>query len=166
MLQDLTEVERLVHEGIAYERSAHGNTEKASRIDIGSFLESLVFDAVLQPVFRLEQSRNCSTGGTGAGLPIAQQLARAIGGSLRLRNNASGGLSPKSPSAEHSIGHERLQPDAPVLFRNDSLCQRSMRAVCWRALWAECLNEHLLSGPVAARRVRGSIITLSAHTRA
>jgi signal transduction histidine kinase len=165
LLQDLTEIERLVHEGVAYARSAHGNSERSSRIDIGSFMESLVFDyqdtgkavmlsgkidatmitrphalrrvltnlidnalkfsgdaevrvekgvdqaivirvldrgpgipedqldAVLQPFFRLEQSRNRGTGGTGLGLAIAHQLALAIGGSLELRNRDDGGLS-------------------------------------------------------------------------
>ncbi len=44
LLQDLTEIERLVHEGIAYARSAHGNAEKSTRVDIGSFMESLVYD--------------------------------------------------------------------------------------------------------------------------
>ena len=44
LLQDLAEIERLVHEGVAYARSAHGNTEKASRIDVDSFMESLVYD--------------------------------------------------------------------------------------------------------------------------
>jgi putative transposase len=28
-----------------------------------------------------------------------------------------------------------------------------MRAVCWRPLLAECLNEYLFSGLVAARRI-------------
>ncbi len=170
-LQDLTEIERLVHEGIAYARSAHGNAEKSSRVDIGSFMESLVYDyqdtgkavqisgdikavvetrphalrriftnlidnalkfggsaevhleknakgavvikvldrgpgipedqleAVLQPFFRLEQSRNRGTGGTGLGLAIAQQLTLAIGASLKLSNREGGGL-----SAEISIG--------------------------------------------------------------
>jgi signal transduction histidine kinase len=165
LLQDLTEIERLVHEGVAYARSAHGNSERSSRIDVGSFMESLVFDyqdtgkavtlsgkidaimitrphalrriltnlidnalkfggdaevcaekaddqaiiirvldrgpgipenqldAVLQPFFRLEQSRNRETGGTGLGLAIAHQLALAIGGSLELRNRHAGGLS-------------------------------------------------------------------------
>ncbi|CAM5767085.1 Adaptive-response sensory-kinase SasA [Labrys miyagiensis] len=165
LLQDLGEIERLVREGVAYARSAHGNTEKPSRIDIASFVESLVFDyqdtgkavtlgsrlqatvltrphalrrvlsnlvdnalkfgdeatvamekddkgavvirildrgpgipehqleAVLQPFFRLEQSRNRQTGGTGLGLAIAHQLAQAVGGSLRLRNREDGGLS-------------------------------------------------------------------------
>jgi signal transduction histidine kinase len=165
LVQDLAEIERLVHEGVAYARSAHGNMEKSSRIDIGSFIESLAYDyqdvgkavtvtekidgtimtrpdalrriltnlidnalkfggaaeisvqkqpigtvlirvldrgagipddqleAVLQPFFRLEQSRNRGTGGTGLGLAIAHQLALAIGGSLTLRNRNGGGLS-------------------------------------------------------------------------
>ncbi|PZM15114.1 ATP-binding protein [Rhizobium tubonense] len=164
LVQDLAEIERLVHEGVAYARSAHGNSEKSSRIDIGSFIESLAYDyqdvgkavtvvekidgaivtrphalrriltnlidnalkfggsaeiyverdhkgvvsikvldrgsgipedqldAVMQPFFRLEQSRNRGTGGTGLGLAIAQQLALAIGGSLKLRNREGGGL--------------------------------------------------------------------------
>ena len=165
LLQDLAEIEHLVHEGIAYARSAHGNTEKSTRIDIASFVESLAFDyqdtgkavtlvekidaaivtrpqalrriltnlidnalkfagdadlsieksaddtiairvldrgpgipsdqldAVMQPFFRLEQSRNRGTGGTGLGLAIAHQLTLAIGGVLRLRNREGGGIS-------------------------------------------------------------------------
>ncbi|WP_182510713.1 HAMP domain-containing sensor histidine kinase [Phyllobacterium sp. P30BS-XVII] len=164
LVQDLAEIERLVHEGIAYARSAHGNTEKPSRIDVGSFMESLVYDyqdtgkaatfsgsieaaivtrphalrriltnlvdnalkfggsaevnlerdthgaviikvldrgpgipedeleAVLQPFYRLEQSRNRGTGGTGLGLSIAQQLTLAIDGILNLKNRPGGGL--------------------------------------------------------------------------
>ncbi|MCA1439396.1 HAMP domain-containing protein [Ensifer sp. IC4062] len=164
LIQDLNEVERLVKEGVAYARSAHGNDEKASRIDLASFIESLVYDyqdtgkavtvrelsggaivtrphalkriltnlidnalkfggsaeidvqrhagdivvikvldrgpgipegqleAVMEPFYRLEQSRNRDTGGTGLGLAIAQQLATVIGGSLTLRNREGGGL--------------------------------------------------------------------------
>ncbi|KQV68107.1 ATP-binding protein [Rhizobium sp. Root1220] len=165
LVQDLAEIEHLINEGIDYARSAHGKIEKSSRIDIGSFIESLAYDyqdtgkpvtildtvdgavvtrphalrriltnlidnaikfggaaeicvrkdasgtikiyvldrgagipddqlnAVLQPFFRLEQSRNRGTGGTGLGLAIAQQLAQAIGGSLKLANREGGGLS-------------------------------------------------------------------------
>jgi signal transduction histidine kinase len=164
LISDLSEIERLVREGVTYARTAHGNAEKPARIDIGSFVESIVFDyqdtgkavtsqgainsvvvtrphalrrivtnlidnalkfageaevtvgttsegrtcitvldrgpgipqgqleAVLQPFYRLEQSRNRDTGGTGLGLAIAHQLALAIGGSLRLRNRSEGGL--------------------------------------------------------------------------
>ncbi|CCF00397.1 putative two-component sensor histidine kinase transcription regulator (plasmid) [Sinorhizobium fredii HH103] len=44
LIQDLDEVERLVKEGVAYARSAHGNDEKASRLDVASFIESLAYD--------------------------------------------------------------------------------------------------------------------------
>ncbi|MEP9375099.1 ATP-binding protein [Aquabacter sp. CN5-332] len=165
LINDLSQIETLVREGVAYARSAHGDAEKPTRIDIGSFVESIVFDyqdtgkpvacakltdavvttrphalrriltnlvdnalkfageaevnverihggrvciavldkgpgipadqldAVLQPFYRLEQSRNRDTGGTGLGLAIAHQLASAIGGSLTLRNRPEGGLS-------------------------------------------------------------------------
>ena len=165
LVQDLSEIERLVHEGVAYARSAHGKAERPSRIDIRSFIESLAYDyqdtgkavtitgqadgaivtrphalrriltnlidnalkfggaaeietethaggrllikvldrgpgipedqleAVLQPFFRLEQSRSRETGGTGLGLAIAHQHALAVGGVLTLRNRDGGGLS-------------------------------------------------------------------------
>ncbi len=163
LLGDLAEIERLVKEGIAYARSAHGNAEAAVRIDFGSFLESMVFDyqdsgqpvtlrgalptlamvtrpqalrrllgnlvdnalkfggaaeieasvlqpgqlcvrvrdpgpgipeaqleAVFQPFFRIESSRNRGTGGTGLGLAIAQQLAQVLQGRVVLRNRVDG----------------------------------------------------------------------------
>lgn len=163
LIGDLSEIENLVREGVAYAKSAHGDLEKKARIDLGSFVDSLVFDyrdigqpvtctrnveaavltrphalrriltnlidnalkfagavevevreeagsfriavldrgagipddrldAVLQPFYRLEQSRNRDTGGTGLGLAIAHQLAAAIDGRLSLRNRTGGGL--------------------------------------------------------------------------
>lgn len=47
---------------------------------------------VIEPFYRVENSRNRSTGGTGLGLAIAQQLAQALGGTLTLRNREGGGL--------------------------------------------------------------------------
>lgn len=44
MVQDLAEIERLVQEGLTYARATHGDGEKPSRIDLGSFIESLVYD--------------------------------------------------------------------------------------------------------------------------
>jgi signal transduction histidine kinase len=49
-------------------------------------------EQVLQPFYRLEDSRNRGTGGAGLGLAIATQLTRAIGGNLRLSNRPGGGL--------------------------------------------------------------------------
>jgi signal transduction histidine kinase len=164
LLLDLSEIEHLVNEGIAYARSIHGVAEDACRLNLDSFLESLVFDyqdagkavtlsepggiivearphalrrilvnlvdnaikfsgsaevnavithggalsisvldrgpgiaeeqldEVFKPFYRVESSRNRSTGGTGLGLAIAQQLSQAIGGSLVLSNRVTGGL--------------------------------------------------------------------------
>jgi signal transduction histidine kinase len=44
ILDDLRELEHLVKEGVAYARSAHGGDEKPVKMDVGAFLESLVFD--------------------------------------------------------------------------------------------------------------------------
>jgi len=44
LVHDLAEIERLVQDGIAYARSAHGNGEKASRIDLASFIDSIAYD--------------------------------------------------------------------------------------------------------------------------
>ena len=160
---DLSEMEHLVREGVAYARSVHGATEESRRTDLDSFLDSMVFDYqdvgkdvtlggksgavidtrphalrrvlvnltdnalkfagaaelwveakngglsvkimdrgpgiaeeelthVMEPFYRVENSRNRSTGGTGLGLAIAQQLALALGGSLTLSNREGGGL--------------------------------------------------------------------------
>ncbi|MCV2369175.1 ATP-binding protein [Roseateles oligotrophus] len=48
--------------------------------------------AVLQPFYRVESSRNRSTGGTGLGLAIAQQLSAALGARFSLANRDGGGL--------------------------------------------------------------------------
>lgn len=61
-------------------------------LDRGPGIPADMLDAVIQPFFRLEQSRNRETGGSGLGLAIAHQLALAIGGSIRLYNRECGGL--------------------------------------------------------------------------
>lgn len=160
---DLSAMEHLVREGVAYARSMDSSTEAPCRINLDAFLDSVVFDyqdsgakvarhgitgslletrphalrrvlvnlidnalkfagaaelevsregsstlirvlddgpgipgdeldEVLKPFYRVEGSRNRSTGGTGLGLAIAQQLTQAMGGQLTLSNRASGGL--------------------------------------------------------------------------
>ena len=49
-------------------------------------------EAVLQPFYRVETSRNRDTGGTGLGLAIAAQLTAQLEGKLNLTNRAGGGL--------------------------------------------------------------------------
>lgn len=48
-------------------------------------------EAVFRPFYRLEQSRNRETGGSGLGLAVARQLAEANGFSIRLADRAGGG---------------------------------------------------------------------------
>ncbi|MDH1520921.1 sensor histidine kinase [Achromobacter mucicolens] len=62
-------------------------------LDRGPGIPAAELDAVLQPFYRLESSRNRDTGGTGLGLAIAHQLAQALGGTLILSNRDGGGLS-------------------------------------------------------------------------
>jgi signal transduction histidine kinase len=49
-------------------------------------------ERVFEPFYRLEGSRNPSTGGTGLGLSIARNIAQSMGGEVTLRNLPEGGL--------------------------------------------------------------------------
>ena len=48
-------------------------------------------ERVFEPFYRVEDSRNRETGGTGLGLPIARNILRAHGGDVVLGNYAGGG---------------------------------------------------------------------------
>jgi signal transduction histidine kinase len=61
-------------------------------LDRGPGIPEHELDAVLQPFYRLEHSRNRHTGGTGLGLAIAHQLSHALEGAITLRNRDGGGL--------------------------------------------------------------------------
>jgi signal transduction histidine kinase len=76
---------------IGVERRADGSTV-ITVLDRGPGIPEDRLEAVMQPFFRLEPSRNRGTGGTGLGIAIARQLAATIGGSVRIDNRASGGL--------------------------------------------------------------------------
>lgn len=49
-------------------------------------------EQVFAPFFRVEQSRNPHTGGTGLGLSVAQTVVHAHGGEIKLENRQAGGL--------------------------------------------------------------------------
>jgi signal transduction histidine kinase len=61
-------------------------------VDNGPGIPPDELQQVLKPFYRVESSRNRSTGGTGLGLAIAHQLATAMGAELALRNRSEGGL--------------------------------------------------------------------------
>lgn len=60
--------------------------------DFGPGIAEAELQNVLQPFYRLEGSRNRSSGGVGLGLSIAQDIARRLQGQLSLHNAAPGGL--------------------------------------------------------------------------
>jgi signal transduction histidine kinase len=65
---------------------------KVDVADSGPGIPLAEIERVFEPFHRLEGSRSRETGGTGLGLPIARNIARAHGGDVTLANAASGGL--------------------------------------------------------------------------
>jgi signal transduction histidine kinase len=61
-------------------------------LDEGPGIPDAELGRVFEPFFRLEASRSRDTGGTGLGLGIARNIARAHGGEVVLSNRAAGGL--------------------------------------------------------------------------
>jgi signal transduction histidine kinase len=61
-------------------------------LDDGPGIPQDMLEAVFQPFYRLESSRNRATGGTGLGLAIARQLAATLSAELTLHNRPEGGL--------------------------------------------------------------------------
>jgi len=71
---------------------AHGDAVHIVIDDQGPGIPAAQFDAVMQPFYRLDTSRNRLTGGSGLGLYIARDLIARQGGVLTLANRAEGGL--------------------------------------------------------------------------
>ena len=61
-------------------------------LDEGPGIPDEEIEKAFEPFFRGESSRSRETGGTGLGLGIARNIARAHGGELSLRNRPEGGL--------------------------------------------------------------------------
>jgi signal transduction histidine kinase len=78
--------------------------------DSGPGIPEQELERVFEPFYRLEASRNLSTGGSGLGLSIARNLAQSMGGDVMLRNRTDGGLEAKVvlPRAETAL------PTSPV----------------------------------------------------
>ena len=72
--------------------SADGSDALVTVDDDGPGIPEEEAEAVFRPFYRLEQSRNPETGGTGLGLTIARDIARHHGGDLALDRAPQGGL--------------------------------------------------------------------------
>ena len=72
--------------------STHGPDAEILVDDFGPGIPPAQLEAVMQPFFRLDRSRNRRTGGSGLGLFIARDLITRQGGTLTLANRPEGGL--------------------------------------------------------------------------
>lgn len=61
-------------------------------IDHGPGIAAEQREAVFEPFFRLEGSRNRNSGGVGLGMTIAREAAERLGGELKLEETPGGGL--------------------------------------------------------------------------
>ncbi|WP_248958621.1 sensor histidine kinase [Sphaerisporangium perillae] len=82
-------------------------------LDDGAGIDPDKRELVFQRFMRLDASRNKDPGGTGLGLPIARQIAEAIGGTLRIEDSPHGArfvlrLPSASSASEHAPrrGHD------------------------------------------------------------
>ena len=88
----------LIDNGIRYGEKVHikvkdeNNQITIQICDNGSGIPDELHQKVFDPFFRLEGSRAHHTGGTGLGLGIARNIARAHGGDISLSNQETRGL--------------------------------------------------------------------------
>ncbi len=88
----------LIENAVRYGKSATIRVEDAADLlrirvqDEGPGIPDNDLERVFEPFQRLEASRSRDTGGTGLGLGIARNIARAHGGDIILRNLPGGGL--------------------------------------------------------------------------
>lgn len=91
-------VANLVDNALRYAGHAHVRLEdgqKQVRIEVrdkGPGIPAELREAVFEPFYRLESSRNRNSGGIGLGLTIARDSARRQGGDLELLASEGGGL--------------------------------------------------------------------------
>jgi len=90
-------ITNLIDNAIKYGKKAYVSLEqKNGKIiievrDEGNGLAQDMLEKVFLPFYR-EQSRSRNTGGTGLGLAVARDIARAHGGDIVLYNHPDGGL--------------------------------------------------------------------------
>ena len=91
----------LVENALRYGGQADISVEESGKsliisiCDKGPGIPAESLQRVFDPFFRLESSRAQHTGGTGLGLGIARNIARAHGGDIELHNRSGGGLCAK-----------------------------------------------------------------------
>jgi len=94
-------LQNLVDNAVRYGHDVELEIEDSAEVltlyvrDRGPGIPEPEIERVFEPFYRVEQSRNASTGGSGLGLSIARNLAQSMGGDVTLRNREGGGLEAK-----------------------------------------------------------------------
>jgi signal transduction histidine kinase len=87
--------------------------------DEGPGIPEDALDQVFEPFFRIEGSRNRDTGGAGLGLSIARDIAQAHGGSIVLKNLATGGLEAVLTLPRAASASTRAESEATAAIATD-----------------------------------------------
>jgi signal transduction histidine kinase len=91
-------VTNLIDNAVKYGKSARATlkimpkTIEIAIDDEGPGIPPSELSHVLEPFYRVENSRSRETGGVGLGLAIAQSIVQSHGGELALSNRSAGGL--------------------------------------------------------------------------
>jgi signal transduction histidine kinase len=91
-------VTNLIDNAVKYGKAAYAAIHATSKTveitidDDGPGIRESEIKRVLEPFYRVEESRNRETGGVGLGLAIALSAVQSQGGELMLGNRPSGGL--------------------------------------------------------------------------
>lgn len=75
-------------------------------VDQGPGIPTQYREAVFEPFYRLEGSRNRSSGGSGLGLAIAREAAAHMGGNLTLEETLGGGLTCQIALPRHKCNND------------------------------------------------------------
>lgn len=94
---------------------AHGDRIDLQVTDNGPGIAADQLERVLQPFYRIEESRNRATGGSGLGLAIAKSVAESHGGTLRLDPaRPSGLIATLALTRRAAGGSATTMPSAPA----------------------------------------------------
>jgi signal transduction histidine kinase len=91
-------VRNLLENAVKYGKSGSVEIRQTARAieihvdDEGPGIPRQELARVLEPFYRLDESRSRDTGGVGLGLAIAQSIVQTHGGALTLSNRREGGL--------------------------------------------------------------------------
>lgn len=91
-------ITNLVNNAVLYGKKVHlslghdGETVTLAIRDEGPGIAPEQIEHVFRPFVRTETSRSRETGGSGLGLTIARNIARSMGGEVKLSNHPAGGL--------------------------------------------------------------------------